>query len=44
MRDAAVSFLNQKMMVDADEDRFDEIMEQVMAVCRKVEPDCVIRR
>lgn len=44
VRDAAVSFLNQKMMVDADEDRFDEIMEQVMAVCRKVEPDCVIRR
>lgn len=44
VRDASVSFLNQKMMVEADEDRFDEIMEQVTAVCLKVEPDCVIRR
>jgi len=41
---ASVSFLNQKMMVEADEERFDEIMEQVAAVCRKVEPDCIIHR
>ena len=40
--DASVSFLTQKMTIDADEARFDDIMRQVVAVCKKVEPDCVI--
>ena len=33
--DATVSFMTQK--------RFDEIMKEVVSVCRKVEPDCVIQ-
>ena len=41
--DASVSFLTQKMTIEADEARFDEIMPQVVAVCKKVEPDCVIQ-
>ena len=36
--------MTQKMTIDADETRFDAIMDQVVAVCRKVEPDCVIHR
>ena len=40
--DASVSFLTQKMTVDADDDRFDEIMQQVVKCCKKVEPDCEI--
>ena len=40
--DASVSFMTQKMMVDADDARFDEIMKEVVAVCSKVEPDCRI--
>ncbi len=39
-----VSFLMQKMSIEADEGRFDEIMEQVVKTCRKVEPDCRIIR
>ena len=42
VKDASVSFMTQKMMVDADDARFDEIMQEVVAVCKKVEPDCVI--
>ena len=42
VNDAVVSFMTQKMTIDADENRFDEIMKEVVAVCRKVEPDCVI--
>ena len=41
---AVVSFMTQKLTIDADEARFEEIMDQVAAVCRRVEPDCVIRR
>lgn len=42
VRDAAVSFMAQKMTIEADEGRFDAIMQEVAAVCKKVEPDCVI--
>ena len=40
--DAAVSFMTQKMMVDAVDDKFDDIMKEVVKVCAKVEPDCKI--
>ena len=42
--DATVSFMTQKLTIDADDARFEEIMDQVVAVCKKVEPDCVIHR
>ena len=40
--DANVSFLTQKMTIDADDERFDDIMQQVVKCCKKVEPDCEI--
>ena len=39
---ATVNFMTQKMMVDADDARFDDIMKEVVKVCAKVEPDCKI--
>ena len=39
---ASVSFLTQKMTIDADEAQFDAIMKEVVRVCKKVEPDCII--
>ena len=41
--DATVSFMTQKMTIEADDSRFDEIMKEVVSVGRKVEPDCVIQ-
>lgn len=43
VRDGNVSFMTQKMTIEADDSRFDEIMEEVQSVCRKVEPDCTIQ-
>ena len=40
--DATVSFMTQKMTIEADDARFDAIMDEVVRVCKKVEPDCVI--
>lgn len=37
-----VSFMSQKMTIDADETRFDDIMKEVVKACKKVEPDCRI--
>ena len=38
--DAAVSFLTQKMTIEADD--VDAVMKDVVKACRKVEPDCEI--
>lgn len=42
VKDANVSFMTQKLTVEADEDRFDDVMAQIIKVCKKVEPDCTI--
>lgn len=39
---ATVSFMTQKLTIDAVDERFDEIMKTVVKTCRKVEPDCTI--
>ena len=43
VNDASVSFLTQKMTIDAEDDKFDEIVKQAVKVCKKVEPDCEIK-
>ncbi len=40
--DASVSFMAQKLTVEAEDDRFDEIMRKIISICAKVEPDCRI--
>lgn len=39
---ASVSFMSQKMTIEADNERFDEIVKQAVAICKKVEPDCEV--
>ena len=39
---ATISFMTQKLTLEADEARFEEILEQAAQICRKVEPDCRI--
>lgn len=42
VNDANVSFMMQKMTIDADDARFDEIVKEAVAICAKVEPDCKV--
>lgn len=42
VNDASVSFMMQKMTLDADDERFNDILKEVVSVCAKVEPDCKI--
>ena len=42
VNDATVSFIMQKLTLDADDDRFDEILKEAEEICKKVEPDCKI--
>ena len=41
---ARVNVLTQRLAVEADENRFEEIMDEIAKACRKVEPDCKILR
>ena len=37
---ASVSFIMQKMTIEAVDDRFDQILKDVLKTIKKVEPDC----
>ena len=42
VNNATVSFMTQKLTLDADDGKFDAILQQAVKVCKKVEPDCTI--
>ena len=42
VKDATVSFMTQKLTLEAEDDRFDEIVQECVKICKKVEPDCKI--
>ena len=42
VQDVSISFMAQKLTIEADEDKFDEIMKQAVKACAKIEPDCKI--
>ena len=44
VKDANVNFMTQKLTLEADDDRFEEILEEAARVIAKVEPDCEIIR
>ena len=39
-----ISFMTQKLVLEADDARFDEILEQAAQVCSKVDKSCTIIR
>ena len=40
--DANINFFAQKLTLEADDDRFDEIVKECAKICRRIEPDCRI--
>lgn len=42
VRSVSISFMAQRLTVEADDERFDGIMKEVARLCKKVEPDCRI--
>lgn len=39
---ATVSFMSQKLNIEADDAKFDDIMKEVVKTCKRIEPDCRI--
>lgn len=44
VNEVSVSFITSKMMLDAEEERFDEIFAEAEKIVKKIEPDCEIVR
>ena len=38
-----VNFMAQKLVLEAEDDKFDAIFAQAEKICKKVEPDCEIK-
>lgn len=38
----SVSFMTQKMILEADDNKFNDIVKKAVKVCRKIEPDCTV--
>ena len=41
---ATINFLTQKLTLDAEDARFDAILDEAERIIRKIEPDCVLVR
>ena len=41
VNEAEVNFLLSKFVLDADDDKFDDILAQTKKIVKKIEPDCV---
>ncbi|MFR5891305.1 MAG: cation transporter [Bacilli bacterium] len=37
-----ISFITQKMTIEIDNAKVDEIMREVIKTCKRIEPDCTI--
>ncbi len=42
VNNATVSFMTQKMTIEADDDKFDEVVKKAVDCIKKVEPDCTV--
>jgi len=40
VKNASVSFMTQKMTIEAEDDKFDEVVKAAVKCIAKVEPDC----
>lgn len=39
---ASVNFMTQKMIIDAEDDKFDDVVKEAVKCIAKVEPDCKV--
>lgn len=39
----SISFMAQRMTIEIEDDYYEAVMKKVGKVCKKIEPDCVIK-
>lgn len=40
VKDCTLSFMTRKLTLEAEDDKFDDILKKSIQICRKIEPDC----
>lgn len=43
VKNASVSYMTEKLVLEADDHVFDAVLKQAQAVIKKIEPDCKIK-
>ena len=43
VRSVTVSFISQKLILEADDNVFEEVLQKAVRLCKKIEPDCRVR-
>lgn len=43
VKSASVSFMTQKLTIEADDEIFDAVLKQAVECIKKVEPDCTVK-
>ena len=44
VQSVSINFLTQKMVLEAEDQWFDQVIEQAVKCCKKIDPDCTIQR
>ncbi len=39
----SVNFITQKMIIDIDDGNVELLLKEIKSVCKKVEPDCILK-
>ena len=42
VQDASVNFLMQKLTIEGDDALFQDIVQEAVKICKKIEPDCQV--
>ncbi len=40
---ATVNFFAQKLIIEANDERFDDVLKNVLDVCKKMHPECTVK-
>lgn len=43
VNDAVMNFMMQKLTLDVEDSKFEDVKDRIIEVCSKVEPDCEIQ-
>lgn len=39
---ASINFMSSRLSIEAQDERFDEIVKEAASICKKIESDCVL--
>ena len=42
VKSVSVNFMTQKLTIEAEDDKFNDVVKQAVKACKKVEPDCEV--